>query len=205
MLATRRSIATTALALTLSLASVGGAHAADQPRQTGETSETSETIVGAIRIVDPWARATAGMATVGAAYMTLENTGATDDRLIEATSPVAAKTELHTHIVDGDIMRMRAVESMELPAGETVELQPGGLHIMLIGLSAPLQMGEHFPLTLTFAEAGAITIDVEVLQAGAVEPARDHAHGDRDGHGGHGGHGSDQEQPPADEGMKSAR
>lgn len=203
MLATRRSIATTALAFTLSLISAGSAFAADEP---GETSETSATVVGAIRIVDPWARATAGMATVGAAYMTLENTGATTDRLIEATSPIATDAELHAHIVDGDIMRMRGVESMDLPPGETVELQPGGLHVMLIGLSTPLQLGEHFPLTLTFAEAGTTTVEVEVLQPGAIEPGRDHARGDgHGGHEGHGHHGHDQRQAPAGDGMKSAQ
>lgn len=199
MLLPRRSIATTALALTLSLVSASGPFAADE---TSETSETSETVVGAIRIVDPWARATAGMAMVGAAYMTLANTGATADRLIEATSPVATKTELHTHIVEGDIMRMREVESIDLPPGETIELQPAGLHVMLIGLSAPLQMGEHFPLTLTFAEAGTATVEVEVLQPGAIEPGRDHARGDGDEHG---HHGHDQGRAPAGEGTKSAQ
>jgi hypothetical protein len=166
----------------------------------------AETVVGEIRIAAPWARATAGMATVGAAYMTLDNTGDTADRLIEASSPVAAKTEIHTHIIEGDIMRMRAVDSVELPPGETVEFQPGGLHVMLIGLTAALQEGESFPLTLNFAEAGAATIEVEVLQPGAVESGREQAReqpsGDHPGHG-HADHG--QEQTPADEGMKHAR
>jgi periplasmic copper chaperone A len=207
MLATRRSIATTALALTLSLACVGGAHAADQP------GETNETVVGAIRIIEPWARASAGMATVGAAYMTIENTGATADRLIEAASPAAETVELHTHIVEGDIMRMRAVEGIDLPPGETVELQPGGLHVMLIGLGAPLEMGEYIPLTLTFAEAGTTTVEVEILQPGAMEPGRDHAGGDHagdDGQGhtqghGHHHHGDDQGRTPVGVGVKQTQ
>ena len=182
MLPTRRSIATATLAFTLWLVSVSGPFAADEADEAGKTSET---MVGSIRIVEPWARASAGMAMVGAAYLTLENTGATADRLVEAASPVATKTELHTHLVEGDIMRMRAVESIDLPPGEIVQFQPGGLHVMLIGLTAPLQMGEHFPLTLTVAEGGTTTVEVEVLQPGAMEPSRDHAPGNEHGQGHH--------------------
>lgn len=192
MLPTRRTIATAALALSLALTvplvSAGGPLAADGD---ADTSNSRETTIGAIRIVDPWARATAGMAMVGAAYMTIENTGAMADRLIEAASPVASKAELHTHIVEGDIMRMRAVEGIDLPPGEIVRLRPGGLHVMLINLTAPLQMGEHFPLTLTFAEGGTTTVEVEVLEPGATEPGGGHAGGSGDEQG-HGHHGHDQ-------------
>jgi copper(I)-binding protein len=164
-----------------------------------------ETVLGEIRIIEPWARATAGTATAGAAYMTLNNAGATADRLTEASSPVAARTEIHTHIIEGDIMRMRAVEGVDLPPGETVEFQPGGLHVMLIGLTAALQEGESFPLTLTFAAAGATTVEVKVLQPGAIESGREQAReeppSDHPSHG-HGHQG--QEQVPADEGMKHA-
>ena len=192
---TGRSIATTALALMLSPVFASGPFA-------------GETIVGEIRIATPWARATAGMATAGAAYMTLNNTGATADRLIEASSPVAAKTEVHTHIIEGDIMRMRPVDGVELPPGGSVDFQPGGLHVMLIGLTGPLQEGESFPLTLNFAKAGAATVEVEVLQPGAIEAGREQAReepfsdhpGPDHGHGHQG-----QEQMPADEGMKHAR
>ena len=188
-----RSIVTTALALMLSPVFAGSPFA-------------DETVVGEIHITGPWARASAGMTTMGAAYMTLDNKGATPDRLIEASSPVAAKTELHTHIIEGDIMRMRAVEGVDLPPGETVEFQPGGLHVMLMGLTAALQEGESFPLTLNFAEAGTTMVEVEVLQPGAVESGREQAReepfGDHPGHGdGHQG----QEQTPADEGMKHAQ
>ena len=200
MLPTRRSIATATLAFTLSLVSVSGPFAADKADEAGKNNETK---VDSIRIVEPWARASAGMAMVGAAYLTLENTGATADRLVEAASPVATKTELHTHIVEGDIMRMRAIESIDLPPGEIVNLRPGGLHVMLIGLAAPLQMGEHFPLTLTFAEGGTTTVEVEVLQPGAVEPRGGHA-GDSGDENGHGHHGHDQGQVPADEDRKPA-
>lgn len=195
MLPTLRSIAPTALMLAAVLVSAGGLLAADDAGTTGESRATD---LGTIRIVDPWARATAGMATVGAAYMTLENTGSTADRLVAAESPAATTVELHTHIVEGDIMRMREVEQIDLPAGESIELQPGGFHIMLIGLAGPLEMGKSFPLTLTFAEAGTTTVEVAVLQPGAVEPGRDHAGGDRHGQ----GHGHTEGQAPAAAGMK---
>ena len=194
---TGHSIATTAVALMLLPLFVSSPFA-------GETT-IGETIAGDIRIIEPWARATAGTAMAGAAYMTLNNTVATADRLIEASSPVAARTEMHTHIIEGDIMRMRAVEGVDLPPGEAVEFQPGGLHVMLIGLKGPLQEGQSFPLTLNFAEAGAVTVEVKVLQPGAVEPgreqAREHSLGDHPSHG-HGHQG--QEQTPTDEGMKHA-
>ncbi|MGZ8408442.1 MAG: copper chaperone PCu(A)C [Hyphomicrobium sp.] len=189
----RRSIATIALALMLLPVFASNPFA-------------GETVIGKIRVARPWARATAGTATVGAAYMRLDNMGAAADRLIEASSPVAAKTEMHTHIIEGDVMRMRAVDGVDLPPGETVEFQPGGLHVMLIGLTAALETGKNFPLTLNFAEAGTITVEVEVLQPGAIEPGREQARekssGDHPGRD-HGHQG--QEHTPADEGMKRAQ
>ncbi|KAF0221208.1 MAG: hypothetical protein FD176_3226 [Rhodospirillaceae bacterium] len=119
-----------------------------------------------VAVEKPWARATAGQAANGAAYLTLvgpEN----GDRLVSAASPVAEVVELHTHIEEDGIMRMRAVEAIPVPAGGTVELKPGGLHIMLIGLKAPLKEGRRFPLTLTFERAGPIRMEIPVLAAGA--------------------------------------
>ena len=123
-----------------------------------------------ISVQDPFARASAGMAQVGAAFMTLKNTSAANDQLVAASSPVSATAELHNHIKDGDIIRMRQVPSIDVPAGGTVALQPGGLHVMLIGLKQPLREGETFPLTLTFAHAGAVTVEVPVKSAGEMAP-----------------------------------
>ena len=99
--------------------------------------------------------------------MTLQNAGSTADRLLKAESPVAANAELHTHVKDGDAMRMRPVNDVPVPAGGTTKLEPGGYHIMLIGLKQPLKEGERLPLTLTFEKAGKISIDVPVQKAGA--------------------------------------
>jgi hypothetical protein len=132
---------------------------------------------GDITIDDAFARASAGAAKVGGAFMTLRNSGATADALVGVKSPVAARAELHTHIQDGDIMRMRQVDAIDVPARGSVSLQPGGLHIMLIDLKQPLKQGEAFPLTLTFATAGTMTIEVPVKsQAEMVAPMPSHQH-----------------------------
>ncbi|MBK8174756.1 MAG: copper chaperone PCu(A)C [Rhodospirillales bacterium] len=123
-----------------------------------------------ITVEDAFARASAGMVQTGAAFMTLKNSGSVDDKLIAAHSPVATQVELHTHIKDGEVMRMRPVPSIDVPAGGSATLQPGGLHIMLIGLKAPLKQGEQFPLTLSFAKAGEMTIEVPVKSPGAMSP-----------------------------------
>ena len=119
--------------------------------------------VGDLQIDHPWARATAPQQANGAAYLTIANQGSGADRIVGAESTAAATVELHTHDVDSaGVMRMREVEAIELPAGETTALRPGGLHVMLIGLAAPLVEGETFPLTLVFEAAGAVEVEVQV-------------------------------------------
>jgi periplasmic copper chaperone A len=118
--------------------------------------------VGALAIDHPWARATASSQGNGAAYLTVTNNGAAD-RILGAQSPVASRVELHTHgMDDAGVMRMRQVEAVDLPAGEVTELKPGGLHIMLIGLAAPLAEGETFPLSLVLEDGGTIELEVQV-------------------------------------------
>lgn len=123
--------------------------------------------LGDLTIEHPWARASAGTAANGAAYMTITTKANSADRLLEAASPVAAKVELHTHVIDGDVMRMRPVKAIEVNVGEPAVLKPGGLHVMLIGLKAPLQEGAKFPMTLSFEKAGTTTVEVQVEAAGA--------------------------------------
>ncbi|TVR98476.1 MAG: copper chaperone PCu(A)C [Rhodospirillales bacterium] len=149
--------------------------------------------IGDIRINDPWARPSPPGARAGAAYMDLHNLGTTDDSLVEASAPVAATTELHTHEMDGDVMRMRRIDAVEVPAGGTATLEPGGLHVMLINLRSPLVEGESIPLMLRFANAGEITIDVAVRQpsdgqSDAAEHGYGHGHGHGHGHDHHHGH-----------------
>jgi copper(I)-binding protein len=126
---------------------------------------------GPLRIEGAWARATPPAGKVAGAFVTLVNTGAAPDRLVSAASPVAGRIELHTHIKDGDVMRMREVEGgIPLPPGDTVKLQPGGLHIMLLGLNQGLAAGSSFSLTLTFENAGSVQVDVPVEAMGSMGP-----------------------------------
>ena len=83
------------------------------------------------------------------------------------TQPAARVVELHTHVREGEVMRMRPVTDIPVPAGQTVELRPGGLHVMLIGLTGPLQQGSRVPLTLRFERAGEVQVELTVEAAGA--------------------------------------
>jgi hypothetical protein len=113
-----------------------------------------------------WARPTAGAGTTGAAYLTLTNNGAPDE-LVGASTPIAASAGVHETIDDHGVMKMRPVASIALPPGKQVTFRPTGYHVMLIGLKAPLKLGDSFPLTLSFAHAQPVTVTVKV-QAGAA-------------------------------------
>ena len=108
-----------------------------------------------------WARPTVEGQRAGGGYVTLKG-GASDDRLVGATADVSASVELHMMAMEGDIMKMRRVEAIELPAGKTVKLEPGGLHVMFIGLKAPLKAGTTFPVTLKFEKGGEVTTQMTV-------------------------------------------
>jgi len=124
----------------------------------------------ALHIDHPFARATPGGARNGGVYLTVENRGDQVDRLIGVSTPVA-HAELHRMSMDGGVMRMRAVDSVEVNPGARVMLQPGGYHVMLMDLKRPLQAGESFPLTLAFEKAGSIEVNVVVESiVGAAAP-----------------------------------
>ena len=104
-------------------------------------------------------RATVGSMSSSAAYVSIMNHGKMADRLLDATSNLARKTELHQMEMDNGVMKMRPVEGgIDLPAGQTIYLGPGGYHVMLIGLNAPLTAGSIFEITLVFQNAGEKTI-----------------------------------------------
>ena len=112
------------------------------------------------------------------AFMTL--TAAQGARLVGASSPAAGVTEVHEMKLDGDVMRMRAVPVLELPAGKPVELKPGGYHVMLLDLKAPLAKDSTVPLTLTFKDAkgteSRLDLTVPVAAQAPAAPAHGHKH-----------------------------
>lgn len=121
---------------------------------------------GDITVDDAYARAASPNAPTGAMYMTIRNAGRTADRLIDVRSPAAQMVELHTHIEDAGVMRMRPVEDgLIIPAGGEHQLARGGDHVMLMGLTQSFWDGTTVPLTLVFETAGEITLDVPVDSA----------------------------------------
>lgn len=123
---------------------------------------------GALQISTPWARATPKGATIGAGYMTITNTGTTSDRLMGGVTPVSDKFEIHEMSMDNGVMKMRPRSGgLEIKPGQTVTLNPGGLHVMFVGLKAPLTQGQTFQVTLEFEKTGKVDVDYPVTAIGA--------------------------------------
>lgn len=122
--------------------------------------------VGAVVVDHPYATPTLAGVSNGAAYFRgIRNRGTATDRLVAASTPVAERVELHRMALDGDIMRMRAVDAIELPAGKELQMRHGqSLHLMLVNLKKPLLVGERFDLTLRFEKSGETTVKVLVQQ-----------------------------------------
>ncbi len=129
----------------------------------------------AVQVLDPWARPTSPGQPVAGGFMRIVG-GAAGDRLLSASASVSDRVELHTMRMDGDVMRMREVDAIDVPAGQTVELKPGGLHLMFMGLKAPLQAGTRIPVTLRFERAGEVqaTLVVE-RRSPAMDPGKGHS------------------------------
>lgn len=133
------------------------------------------TKAGDINIKAPWTRATPGGSRSAGGFLTIENPGQLPDKLIHLTSPAAAKVEIHTmNVIDG-IMRMRKIrDGVSINPGEIIELKPGSLHMMFLGLTKAFVKGENILVTLTFEKAGKITIDLPVQGMGTK--AHHHSH-----------------------------
>ena len=128
---------------------------------TAVPAQAHEEKTGDITIVHPWSRP-AAQGQNGVIYLEIRNRGAADDRLIAVSTPLSTKVELHRSTMEEGIHRMERVESIVVPAGGTVELAPGGLHVMLIDLKFMLMAEETIPVTFTFERSGAITTGVSV-------------------------------------------
>lgn len=128
--------------------------------------------VGALVIKAPWVRATPKGAAVAGGYMTITNNGKEADRLIGGTFPSAARLEVHEMSTEGGVMKMRMLpDGLELKPGETVELEPGGLHVMFTGLKSQVQTGAPVKGTLVFEKAGKVEVEYQVAPVGAPGPA----------------------------------
>ncbi len=132
--------------------------------------------VGSLTLEQPWSRATPGGAKVGGGYLRITNTGTAPDRLTGGSFPLASRVEVHEMRLDGDVMRMKPVEGgLEIKPGATVELKPGGLHLMFVDLKEPLKEGQIVKGTLTFEKAGPVEVEYTVRGLGGAAPA-EHKH-----------------------------
>jgi copper(I)-binding protein len=122
--------------------------------------------IGSIKIENAYTRATVPGQQVAGGFMKIENKGAAD-QLISASSPAAGEVQLHEMAMDGNVMKMRQVKDIAVPAGGAVELKPGGLHLMFMNIKAPLAAGQTVPVKLKFAKAGEVEVKMPVNAMGA--------------------------------------
>jgi hypothetical protein len=125
---------------------------------------------GDIQVRHPWSRATPPGAKVAVGYMEIRNRGSQPDRLLSASTAVAKRVEMHVTQREGEVMKMRQVQSFEIPARERYALRPGGSHFMLVDLVQPLEKGERFTMKLRFERAGELEIELEVQERGSRHP-----------------------------------
>jgi copper(I)-binding protein len=122
-----------------------------------------------VMVEQAWARASAGNAATGAAYVTVMG-GSEPDRLVGVSTPVAATAEVHESFTENGVMKMRAVTALPIPAGKSVTFSPGGYHVMLTGLKRSLVAGESFPLTFRFEHEQPVTVNVPIRAIGRDTP-----------------------------------
>jgi copper(I)-binding protein len=120
-----------------------------------------------LKIDHPYARPTPPGARTAGVYFTIRNGGKEADRLVNAKTPAAQSAEIHSMTMQGNLMKMRQVPGVEIPAGGEVAFKSGGYHVMLVGVSHPLAVGDQVPLTLTFEKAGPVQVFANVEAANA--------------------------------------
>lgn len=134
-------------------------------------------VVGDIEISGPFTRATLPNAPVAAGFLTIANHGGENDRLVAVESPIAKEGQIHEMAMQGDVMKMQHLpDGIVIPAGETLVLEPGGYHLMFMGLTGPIKEGDKVPVTLTFEKAGTVTIDLIAAGTAADAPAHGTSH-----------------------------
>jgi hypothetical protein len=132
----------------------------------------AEVKAGDLVITQAWSRATPNGAKIGSGYFTIENKGTTADRLIGVSADIAGKVEVHEMATKDGVMTMRPLDKgLTIDPGKTVKLAPGGSHLMMFDLKAPLKQGDALPVTLEFERAGKVKISLDVQGIGAQGPA----------------------------------
>jgi copper(I)-binding protein len=154
----RRVLTIAVIAMGLAMSDAPIAQATD----SSQADVAATVSVGNLTIDGAWARASMAGMKMGAGYLTIANTGAEDDELLAVTSPAASEVQIHLSQMQDGVIRMREVGATALPAGQRTRFLPGGLHLMFMGLKAPLEAGQTIPVTLRFREAGEVTVSFEV-------------------------------------------
>lgn len=157
----KRLLHTTALAILMSMTV---ACQADADKAAAPTTGKTATAADSVTVESPFVRAVPPGQPNSAAFMALVNASDTEHSVKSATSPVAATVELHTHTNNNGVMEMRQVPQIDVPAKGRTELKPGGLHIMLIGLTQDLKAGEKAAITLTFEDGSTTTVDAPIQE-----------------------------------------
>ncbi len=127
-----------------------------------------------VSVQDPYVRLAPPNAAATGAFMVIRNTGDKDVKVVKADNPVSKATELHTHLNEGGVMKMRPVPAIEIRAKGEAVLRPGGLHLMMIDLKAPMKEGDSVPITLTFDDGSSKQVDARVIRATAVPAPTEH-------------------------------
>ncbi len=171
-------LAALAAALIATGAAASGAH---HGKEAEHAAEQVAQRAGDLVIETAWARRPLG--ANGAAYVTVRTEGAEPDRLVGVATDVAGRAELHTHVMEDGVMRMRPLDALEINPGEPAVMRPGGTHVMLMGMKRELSEGERFAVTLRFERAGEVEVMVRVMAPGASGPGSDTdgGHMDHDG------------------------
>ena len=130
-----------------------------------------------ISVVDPYVRLAPPNAPATGAFMVIKNNGDKDVKVLKADNPVSRVTELHTHLNEGGVMKMRPVPGIDVKAKGEAVLKPGGLHVMMIDLKAPMKEGDVVPITLTFEDGSSKQVDARVVRPMAAGmPGMEHKH-----------------------------
>ena len=143
---------------------------------TATETLSSEFKAGELKIEKVWSRATPKGAKVGAGYLKITNTGSKPDRLVDAKTSISNRVEIHEMNMSGGIMRMRRLpKGLEIPAGQSVTLKPGGYHLMFMELKEAIEKGQSFKATLVFEQAGQVAVEFKASGIGAVAPGGSHS------------------------------